>query len=411
MFMSCIVPDLNCDGAVQITASHLPFDRNGLKFFTKEGGLNSSDIEEILLLAQEDKKPEAIDGTLTQFDFLSIYADILVNKVRNAVNAEDFEKPLKGFRIAVDAGNGAGGFYANKVLIPLGADITGSQFLEPDGRFPNHIPNPENKEAMESISRSVIHHGADLGIIFDTDVDRAGAVDSHGNEINRNRLIALISTILLEEKKPAVIVTDSITSSGLAKFIENHGGMHHRFKRGYKNVINEAIRLNKEGQYCPLAIETRGHAALKENYFLDDGAYLVTKFLIKAAQLKKEGKKLDDLLIGLEEPIESEEFRFNINLEDFAPYGLSVIDSLQKEVPSLAGALIVPDNYEGIRITFNEQNGNGWFLLRMSLHDPLMVLNVESDEENGVKKICDAIYPFFKKQELLDISALTDFLK
>ena len=411
MFMSCIVPDLNCDGAVQITASHLPFDRNGLKFFTKEGGLDSKDIEEILLLAQEDKKPDAIKGTLTQFDFLSVYADILVNKVRNAVNAEDFEKPLKGFRIAVDAGNGAGGFYASKVLIPLGADITGSQFLEPDGRFPNHIPNPENKEAMESISRSVIHHGADLGIIFDTDVDRAGAVDSHGNEINRNRLIALISAILLEEKKPAVIVTDSITSSGLAKFIENHGGMHHRFKRGYKNVINEAVRLNKEGQYCPLAIETSGHAALKENYFLDDGAYLVTKLLIKAAQLKQEGKKLDDLLIGLEEPVESEEFRFNIKLEDFAPYGLSVIDALTSEVSALAGASIVPDNYEGIRITFDAENGKGWLLLRMSLHDPLMVLNVESDEEGGVKKICDAIYPFFQKQELLDIKALTDFLK
>ena len=83
------------------------------------------------------------------------------------------DKPLEGLRIAVDAGNGAGGFYALDVLKPLGADITGSQFLEPDGNFPNHQPNPENKEAMESICRAVIENKADLGLIFDTDVSRS----------------------------------------------------------------------------------------------------------------------------------------------------------------------------------------------------------------------------------------------
>lgn len=179
-----------------------------------------------------------------------------------------------------------------------------------------------------AVTSAVKQSGADIGLIFDTDVDRAGAVDSKGKEINRNRLIALISAILLEERKPAVIVTDSITSTGLKKFIENHGGMHRRFKRGYKNVINEAIRLNQAGQYCPLAIETSGHAALKENYFLDDGAYLVTKLLIKMAQLREEGKKLDDLLLGLEEPAESEEFRMSIDREDFKTYGQAVIDRL-----------------------------------------------------------------------------------
>jgi phosphomannomutase len=92
-----------------------------------------------------------------------------VNKIRQAVNhPQHFEQPLQGLKIIVDAGNGAGGFYAQKVLSPLGADTTGSQFLEPDGIFPNHIPNPENKEAMASICQAVIEHQADLGIIFDT---------------------------------------------------------------------------------------------------------------------------------------------------------------------------------------------------------------------------------------------------
>ena len=104
-----------------------------------------------------------------------------------------YDKPLTGLKIVVDAGNGAGGFYAEKVLKPLGADTTGSRYLEPDGSFPNHIPNPENKEAMESITNAVKNNNADLGIIFDTDVDRAGAVLSDGSELNRNRIIAMLA--------------------------------------------------------------------------------------------------------------------------------------------------------------------------------------------------------------------------
>ncbi len=412
MFMTNVVPEMDCDGSIQITASHLPYDRNGLKFFTKAGGCEGSDIEAILEYAQENKKCPVKEGVVEAYDFLSQYAEMLVNKVRNAVNSrDDFEKPLKGFKVVVDAGNGAGGFYALKVLQPLGADTSGSQFLEPDGNFPNHIPNPENEEAMESVMQAVKNANADMGIIFDTDVDRAGAVDSKGKEINRNRLIALISAILLEERTPAVIVTDSITSSGLKKFIENHGGMHHRFKRGYKNVINEAIRLNREGQYCPLAIETSGHAALKENYFLDDGAYLVTKLLIKAAQLKEEGKKLEDLLIGLEEPVESKEFRMNIALEDFKPYGENVIKAVTDYAKELEEWEIAPDNYEGIRISFNEENGNGWLLLRMSLHEPLMPLNIESNSVGGVRIIAEKLYPVLKSFDKLDTDKIKEYIK
>lgn len=136
------------------------------------------------------------------------------------MQAEDYEHPLKGFHIVVDAGNGAGGFYATDVLAPLGADISGSQFLEPDGMFPNHIPNPENAAAMESVCRATVRAKADLGVIFDTDVDRGGAVDSKGDELNRNRLVAIASAIALEGNEGGTIVTDSITSSGLKEYIE-----------------------------------------------------------------------------------------------------------------------------------------------------------------------------------------------
>ena len=199
MFMTTV--DLGCDGAVQITASHHPFNRNGLKFFTPNGGLEASDIEEILQYAQDDKKPEITDnGTVEEMDYMSRYSNHLCDIIKKGVNAEDYDHPLKGFKIVVDAGNGVGGFYADKVLKVLGADTEGSVYLEPDGMFPNHIPNPEDKTAMESISKAVLDSKADLGVIFDTDVDRGGAVDSFGKEINRNRLVALASAIALEGK-------------------------------------------------------------------------------------------------------------------------------------------------------------------------------------------------------------------
>jgi phosphomannomutase len=140
MFMSTVTPGYTCDGAIMLTASHLPFNRNGLKFFTPQGGLEKQDITDILALAKQGDFPQSdVPGSREFRDFISVYADQLVQTIRRGVNHPDhFEHPLKGLNIVVDAGNGAGGFYASKVLAPLGADTTGSQFLEPDGSFPNH---------------------------------------------------------------------------------------------------------------------------------------------------------------------------------------------------------------------------------------------------------------------------------
>lgn len=335
------------------------------------------------------------------------YAAGLRELIKNGINAEDHDHPLAGFRIAVDAGNGAGGFYAKDVLEPLGADVSGSQFLEPDGRFPNHIPNPEDAGAMDAASRAVTASGADLGVIFDTDVDRAAVVDRHGREINRNRLVAIAAAIALEDAPGGTIVTDSITSDGLHDYIESTlGGKHRRFQRGYKNVINEALRLNAQGVDCPLAIETSGHAALRENYFLDDGAYLVTKIIMKMAALKKEGKDLEDLLAPLREPAEAEEVRLPILDGDFRARGNRVIAELEAYARQ-RGWAVAPDNFEGIRVSFPAGEGDGWFLVRLSVHDPIMPVNIESNASGGAAVIREKLRGFFREHgQGLDCSAL-----
>lgn len=403
MFMTTV--DLECDGALQITASHHPFNRNGLKFFTPNGGLESEDIEDILQYAQSGKTPDQNNnGKVIPTNYMDSYSKRLRDMICREVNSKDYNHPLKGFKIVVDAGNGVGGFYAKNVLSPLGADTSGSCFLEPDGYFPNHIPNPEDKDAMAAISKAVLGAGADLGVIFDTDVDRGGAVDSKGNEINRNRLIAMVASIALEDNPGGTIVTDSTTSSGLKEFIEKDlGGTHCRFKRGYKNVINEAIRLNNEGVNCPLAIETSGHAAMRENHFLDDGAYICTKLIIKMAKLKADGKKLENIIKNLKEPIESREIRFKITERDFKSCGNRILKNLETYAKKQSGWSLADDSREGVRVIFSKSDGDGWFMLRLSVHDPIMPMNIESDSTGGVDKILEKAMKFLKTQSGLEL--------
>ncbi|XP_020549257.1 uncharacterized protein LOC105161098 isoform X2 [Sesamum indicum] len=416
------------DGSIMITASHLPYNRNGFKFFTDAGGLGKVDIKDILERAADIYKNFTDEGlrdaerkaaeSVKRVDYMTVYTSDLVAAVRKA--AGNVERPLEGFHIVVDAGNGAGGFFAGKVLEPLGAITSGSQFLEPDGLFPNHIPNPEDKEAMRAITRAVLDNKADLGIIFDTDVDRSAAVDFSGRELNRNRLIALMSAIVLEEHPGTTIVTDSVTSDGLTTFIEKKlGGRHHRFKRGYKNVIDEAIRLNSVGEESHLAIETSGHGALKENHWLDDGAYLMVKLLNKLASAKASGvgggsKVLTDLVDGLEEPGVAVELRLKIDQNhsdlkggSFREYGEAVLQHLANVVNSDPKLQKAPVNYEGVRVS----GYGGWFLLRLSLHDPVLPLNIEAPSNDDAVKLGLAVLAAVNEFKALDTSALNKFVQ
>ena len=407
MFMSTITEGFLTDGAIMITASHHPWNKNGLKFFTNKGGLEGKEVAGLLTEAQALKAENLPgNGSIRETPFLPVYMKQLADRIRKGLQTTA-EKPLEGLQVAVDAGNGAGGFYAD-LMASLGASTKGSQFLDPDGYFPNHIPNPENPDAMKSIQKAVLESGADVGVIFDADCDRAAIVDGDGKAINRNCLIALISAILLEEEPGQTIVTDSVTSSGLADFIRKCGGKHYRFKRGYRNVIDEAIRLNGEGERCPLAIETSGHAALRENHFLDDGMYLVTVLIIRAMQMKQQGGRLGSIIAELKEPEESAEIRLNITEADFRAVGEKTIELVTERAKADPDWHIAPDNREGIRISFdlNGQKDAGWFLLRLSVHDPVMPVNAESDITGGVQEILRKLYEAVKDCKGIDLSPL-----
>ncbi len=411
MFMTTVFPETMFTGSIMITASHLPFNRNGLKFFDADGGLEKTDIRWLLETAKT-LEPKDEGGLADPEDTLALYTASLREKIRAGVAAgtemteAEREHPLAGLHIVADAGNGAGGFFVRDVLEPLGADTSGSQFLEPDGMFPNHIPNPEDKKAMASIRDAVLANHADLGIIFDTDVDRMSAVLPDGSEVNRDAIIAMIAAIIAPDYPGGTIVTDSVTSDRLTAFLEGHLGLkHHRFKRGYKNVINESRRLNAEGTVSPLAIETSGHGALSENYFLDDGAYLAVKLLIALARAKREGRELASYIEDLPAGFDEREFRMKISGEDFGAYGADVLEAFRTRAIE-AGLTVVEPSYEGIRLSFAGEEIRGWLLLRMSLHDPLMPLNMEGERPGDCDRMIALVKRLLAGFDRLDMSVL-----
>ncbi|XP_008221457.1 PREDICTED: phosphomannomutase/phosphoglucomutase [Prunus mume] len=413
-FMSTILPPFAYDASIMMTASHLPYTRNGLKFFTKKGGLSSPDVEDICDKAARKyanrltKVSILLNIPLSRVDFMSTYAKHLRDIIKERVNHPlHYETPLQGFQIIVNAGNGSGGFFTWDVLDKLGADTFGSLHLKPDGMFPNHIPNPEDKTAMAVTRAAVLENSADLGIVFDTDVDRSGVVDNKGNPINGDKLIALISAIVLREHPGTTIVTDARTSMALTRFIANRGGQHCLYRVGYRNVIDKGVQLNKEGIETHLMMETSGHGALKENHFLDDGAYMVVKIIIEMVRMKLAGSDegFGNIIKDLEEPAESLELRINVVSEPryAKEKAIEAIETFREYVEEgrLEGweldscgdcwvsegclvdsndtsAAAVDAHMYRAKVSDEEHGQHGWVHIRQSIHNPNIAVNMQS---------------------------------
>ncbi|WCJ33569.1 phosphoglucosamine mutase family protein [Euphorbia peplus] len=447
-FMSTLLPPFAYDASIMMTASHLPYTRNGLKFFTKRGGLTSQEVEQICEQAATiySTRLTKVSTFLNVFpqtvDFMATYADHLREIIKARVNHPlHYHAPLNGFKIIVNAGNGSGGFFATDVLDILGADTSGSLHLNPDGMFPNHIPNPEDKTAMSLTRASVLDNSAHLGIVFDTDVDRSGVVDSKGNTINGDKLIALMSAIVLKQHPETTIVTDARTSLSLTRFITERGGKHCLYRVGYRNVIDKGVQLNSLGIESHLMMETSGHGALKENHFLDDGAYMVVKIIIEMVRMKLGGSDegIGSLIQDLEEPVDAIELRMNVvsepkhakakateAIEKFRSY----IEEGKLEgweldscgdcwvsdgclVDSNDSPAAVDAHMYRAKVHDDEHGEHGWVHLRQSIHNPNIAVNMQSNIPGACQSMTKLLRDKFLLpsglDKILDISEIDKY--
>lgn len=183
--------------------------------------------------------------------------------------------------------------------------------------------------------------------------------------------------------------------------------------QGYKNVIDKGIELDASGIETQLAIETSGHGAMKENYMLDDGAYLAVKIIIELVRLRESGdsRGIGGLLEGLGEPLEEIEFRLPFfDKSEYKAYGTQVVRAFGEFAKTVPGWTPEDENYEGLRVNVEEPDGKaGWLLLRQSLHDPLLPLNVESETEGGVAAIAKVLMErFFSQWANVDTTTLAN---
>ncbi len=406
LYMTLSGEGRKADGAVMITAGDAPAGVNGFEMAARDGSPDAGDVREIAARAADAQVPVRL---VEKIDSVASYRARLAAMARERLE-DDAPKPLLGLHVVVDASGGAGGFYAD-FLEELGAETTGSSNLAPDGAFPAHAPSTNDPAALAALSDAVRENEADLGVLLNADCDRTAIVDGAGRAITGNRLIALISAILLNKTSGATIVTDSVTSSGLSRFISEWGGVHYRFKRGCKNVIDEAIRLNDEGIDCPLAIETSGHAAFRENEFLDDGMHLATRIVCEAYDKKRFGETISDYLDCLHESVEAKEIRFRMDDGDWTEESNDIIEMILSHTLENPLWRLATDSREGVRILFNLDGGveNAWFQLRMSVNDPeVMVLNAESDVRGGVGRILGELYALLRGNCASDLAALRD---
>ena len=404
MLESLLGPSAPFAGAAMVTASHLPAEYNGLKLFSRAlgRGLNKREVAEVMSLAVEmgagGTSPDEAAAVRKLDGFMTPYLEKLRAAVREAAR-DDGARPLEGMRICVNPGNGAGGVFATDVLAPLGADVSASVNLEPDGSFPAHMPNPEDKAHVAATVGAVADSGADLGVMLDTDVDRCGLIDgcvSPPGEVNRNRLIALCAREALEAAGGGgVIVTDPVTSTGMGAFIESLGGSHDRFKMGYRNVIDRAAETEPEPAL--LAIETSGHSAWRDNAFVDDGCYTAARLIGRLARERRAADAAGGLLgmLGdsLAEPVESIKVKMGVagGLGDVPKAEEALCAALRRAADGTDGWSMEAVNHDGLRCAVGD---DGWLIIRGSLHEPSVSVQTESDVVGGTAQICAALLDF-----------------
>jgi phosphomannomutase len=403
-----------------VTASHLPADRNGMKFFTLKGGYTKMQIQRLVAIAKVHAgrwydmgilPPTSGDGAVycsRWVDFMPVYElrlkQQMVKEVHEEAKTDEnaLSQTLKDLKIVLNAGSGSGGFF-RRVLEDLGADVSASIHTTPDSNFPNgYIPNPESDVMIEETMRICEESSADIGIMLDTDADRCGfvvprTVRADGTRadyepLGRNRLIALLGVMFSKQSPGCAIVTDSVTSNGLATFLkENLGLVHVRYLKGYANVINKAKELTQSGVVnAEVAIETSGHCAMKENDYLDDGTYTAVKVvgLLAKEKTKHPTLSLLDLIKDMTEMDEVSELRMPTmdgTLETTQRMFDFIALEIEQQCESNIYWTIDQENLEGIRVSTGADGG--FFMLRKSLHDPVISLQIEASSKECARDI------------------------
>jgi phosphomannomutase/phosphoglucomutase len=356
------------DGGANITGSHNPVEYNGVKMVHPGAAPLSEDEIQWLRRAIEASDYESGEGGLETRSPRENYLATVSTLVHVA----------RRLTVVVDAGNGVAGLYAPELLRRIGCDVI-ELYCESDGRFPNHLPDPEDAANVVELQREVVARRADLGVAYDGDADRVGIIDERGRRHEADLVLALLARDLLSRHPGAKIVFDVKSSQLLIEDITKHGGVPVMWKTGHSHLKR---KMREDG--ILLGGEVSGHMFFAENYYgVDDGLLASCRMLEIVARHPGPASQLFDSLPHMHATPE---------LKAMCPDGekFRVVDELARELKARYETIDI----DGARVLFP---GGGWGLVRASNTNPYLTLRFEARSEAEIDAMKREIYGALKK--------------
>jgi phosphomannomutase/phosphoglucomutase len=343
------------DGAIMITGSHNPPEYNGFKTVCGSGTLHGEAIQDVLHLIQKQDFEQGA-GNLATLDADTPYVDEIAAQFH-------FDRRIK---IVADAGNGTAGPVFHRLLKKLNVDAT-ELFFEMDGAFPNHHPDPTVPVNLRSLIEKVRQTGADLGIAFDGDSDRIGAVDELGNVIYGDMLLFIYAREVLTRKPGATFIGEVKCSQVMYDEINKLGGNAIMYKTGHS-----LIKAKMKEEHAELAGEMSGHMFFGDRYYgYDDALYAACRLIEIVA---KSGRPLSAQLDGLPRMVSTPEIR--VDCPDDLKF--SLVERVAEHFKKIRKTVDI----DGVRVIFPE----GWGLLRASNTQPVLVMRFEASSDRLLKE-------------------------
>jgi len=350
------------DGGIQITGSHNPANYNGFKMVFQGRPFFGADIQE---LGRRGAEGEWADGSgeVESRDVIDAYIERMIE----ALNGVE-PGVLDSLKVGWDAGNGAAG----PALEKLTARLPGEHhllFTEVDGNFPNHHPDPTVEENLEDLRKLVADKSLDFGVAFDGDGDRIGAIDGEGRVIWGDQLLMIYAEDLLARTKGATIIADVKASRALFDHVATHGGNPVMWKTGHSLIKS---KMKETGS--PLAGEMSGHVFFADEYYgYDDALYAGVRLMTAAARL---GRSVTQLRGVMPPMVNTPEMRFQVDeSRKFA--------AIEEIAGRIAASDAVADTTDGVRVTTDD----GWWLLRASNTQDVLVARAESESQEGLDRL------------------------
>jgi phosphomannomutase/phosphoglucomutase len=345
------------DGICMITGSHNPPEYNGLKVGLGSATFHGEGIQALYRLAESGKFATGA-GSVEPYDVVSPY---------RAHVKENLRLGKRRLKVVIDAGNGTGGVIAVPLFESLGIEVV-PLFIEMDGRFPNHHPDPTVEKNLEPLKAKVLETRADVGIAYDGDADRVGAVDERGHVLWGDQLMILFSRAVLAEEPGAAIVGEVKCSFTLYDDIAKRGGRPIMWKAGHS-----LIKAKMKEEKAVLAGEMSGHIFFANRWFgFDDGIYSSGRLL---ELLSRTDAPLSSLLADVPRTFSTPELRVDCPEDE----KFEVVRRAQEFFRSRYDAVTV----DGVRVVFPD----GWGLVRASNTQPLLVLRFEATTPERVREI------------------------